>query len=587
MFTCSLQECIWSIVYSNSTVRTIYSATYIIDILNSDDEGTYSLFRTTSTGNDYTTALILINVLSVPPPTTTQTMSPATSETLNESFNPIIIAVPIIIVIIALIIIIVVLVILILFYMKRLKSSSKNEKGSPSKTPLAVNSYTPTPNYVNTGLESSNIINPLYQPVSGLSNTFSNTNIDETHFIPKVHLCVEQSRVQNGNNNELQTVQGGSAPKYETIESTNIAENDMNYMVIDESALVPLEGDEATNLGDGINLGPDYVYSGLNETEYPAETAISPYYTQMQPVINKNQIATTIIPAKEFLKTYANYVKSGLAKESIFHVEFQQLNLECRRMSEISFVEALKPENKIKNTHKDVFPYDESRVVLISPSYDCNYINASWINMHQFIATMNPSKATLRDFLHMIYQTEASMVVMLTTRKEKAQIIGGVSRRVCYWPKNTDEELECENFIYKLTGSTETSAFIKNEILLNNSLENKEHAFSQFISPVWNEDSTLIDFNCVVSLLYRIIKQKQDIPSKPIIIHCEDGVSKTGILITVHNAIDEMNATKSIDIFNNVKNLRRKRMFTVPTLVSTYFFIIIITRILYNSTCSF
>ena len=579
MFTCSLQECIWRIVYSNSTVRTIYSATYIIDILNSDDEGTYSLFRTTLTGNDYTTALILINVLPVPPTTTTQTMSPGTSETLNESFNPIIIVVPIIIVIVALITIIVVLVILVLFYMKRHNSSSKNNTGSPSKTPLAVNSYTSTSNYVNTGLETSNITNPLYQPVSGLSNTFSNTNIDETHFIPEVHLCVEQSRVQNGNNNELQTVQGGSALKYEvlasstyiTTESTDATENDMNYTIIDESALVPLEGDEPTNLGDGINLGLDYVYSGLNEAEYPAETDLSPYYTKMQPVIVKNPIATTIIPAKEFLKTYANYVKSGLAKESIFHKEFQQLNMECKELSEISFVEAIKPGNKTKNTHRNIFPYDENRVILISLSNDCNYINASWINQHQFIATMHPSKATLRDFLHMIYQTEASMVVMLTTRKEKAQIIGGVSHRVCYWPKNTDGKFECENFVCKLANSTETSAFIKNELILHDTLENKGHSFIQCISPIWNEDSTLVDYNYAVSLLNRIIKQKQDISSKPIIIHCENGIAKTGVLMTVHNAIDGMHATKVIDIFSNVRKLRRARMHVVPTLVSMYY----------------
>ena len=580
---------------------------YTIDMLSSDDSGTYSLFRTTQTGNNYTTALILINVLLVPPPIvststiptssvtqisstgsvtpmvpTTQTMSPLSNETLSDSFNPIIVAVPIIIVIVVLVIITIVLLILILILLKRRKRSDHDRNvGSPSKASLTANPD--SLHYLNISLEPTITSEPHYYSIPGSTNTFSNENIVETQFVSKAHNDVGQSEVQTANRNELGTFQEGSAPEYQNLsnstdltEYTNTPKNiqkgiDLNYMTIDESTLVPLEGEEVSNLDNQTKPNPHYVNSNLSELKHSAETEDTSHYTMMHPVTTNKPIPTTIISAKEFSKTYANYVKSGLGKDSIFHNEFQHLDLECREMSEISFVEAKKTENKIKNMHNNIFPYDENRVLLISPSYDCNYINASWINMHQFIATMHPSKATLRDFLHMIYQTEASVVVMLTTRKEKAQIIGGVSHRVCYWPKNTDEEFECENFVCKLANSTETSAFIKNELILHDTLENKGHSFIQCISPIWNEDSTLVDFSSAVNLLSRIIKQKQDMPSKPIIIHCEDGIAKTGVLMTVHNAIDEMHATKVINIFNNVKKLRRTRMHVVPTLVSMYY----------------
>ena len=574
---------------------------YTIGVLSLEDAGNYSLSRTTDTDNTYTTALISMNVLPAPTtiaststtlPTsissassvtpiapTTQTMFPMSNETLSDSFNPIIIAVPIIIVIVVLVIIAIVLLILLLIFLKRRKRSDHDRNvGSPSKASLTMNPD--SLHYLNISLEPTIASEPHYYSIPGSTNTFSNKNIVETQFVSKAHNDVAQSEVHTANRNELGTFQEGSAPEYQNVsnstdltKSTKTPNNiqkgiDLNYMTIDESTLVPLEGEEVPNLGNLKDPGPHYVISNLSELNHLAETEATSHYTMMHPAIANKPIPTTTISAKEFSKTYANYVKSGLGKDSIFHNEFQHLDLECGEMSEIPFVEAKKNENKVKNTHKNIFPYDENRVLLISPNYDCNYINASWINMHQFIATMHPSKATLRDFLHMIYQTEASMVVMLTTRKEKAQIIGGVSHRVCYWPKNTDEEFECENFLCKLTNSTETSAFIKNELILHDTLENKEHSFIQCISPIWNEDSTLVDFSSAVNLLNRIIKQKQDIPSKPIIIHCEDGVSKTGILMTVHNAIDEMNATKVINIFNNVKNLRRKRMHIVPTLVS-------------------
>ena len=86
----------------------------------------------------------------------------------------------------------------------------------------------------------------------------------------------------------------------------------------------------------------------------------------------------------------------------------------------------------------------------------------------------------------MIYQTEASMVIMLTTRKEKAKIIGGVSNSVCYWHKK-DEPIDCEPFVSTLINSTEANAFIKQKISLENTEEGKNHSFAQVISPIWNE----------------------------------------------------------------------------------------------------
>ncbi|KAI6654002.1 RyPTPR4a, partial [Oopsacas minuta] len=170
------------------------------------------------------------------------------------------------------------------------------------------------------------------------------------------------------------------------------------------------------------------------------------------------------------------------------------------------------------------------------------------------------------DFLQMIYQTEASMVIMLTTRKEKAKILSGISNRVCYWPKK-DEPINCEPFVSTLINSIETNAFVKQEICLKNTLARKEHSFTQCISPIWNEDGTVLDSLCVIAILNKIMKQKQDSNNVPIIIHCEDGISKTGIIMTVLNSIRELNIRKSIGIFNAVKNLRRQRMNMVPTLV--------------------
>ena len=349
-------------------------------------------------------------------------------------------------------------------------------------------------------------------------------------------------------------------------EYTELSSNP-DYMTIDETTMIPLDTDmerrEYANLSDEpTSIVPQSKQTIKSQNkEYIPLSDIE--YTPMSAI----RISPEAIPVNEFATKYQMYVDSGIMQGSIFWMEYDILNEECEKNVDPVSKEAMTDKNALKNPIKNILPFDENRVVLHSLHFDCNYINASYINDYQFIASIHPIKETHRDFLQMIYQTEASMVIMLTTRKEKAKMIGGVSNRVCYWPKK-DEPINCEPFVSTLINSTETNAFIKQEISLENTQGGKKHSFTQVISPVWNEDSTITDVSYVVNLLNRIQKQFQDNPSKSIIIHCEDGISKTGIILTAMNCVREMTLKKTINIFNAVKNLRKQRMKMVPTLVS-------------------
>ncbi|KAI6657349.1 RyPTPR4a [Oopsacas minuta] len=338
------------------------------------------------------------------------------------------------------------------------------------------------------------------------------------------------------------------------------------YVITNETSLTTL--DETINPNErGFAYFSNIPHEIVNETEQSGNSEMKNYekYTPMSPIIENKKFTAKFIPMKDFPIKYQQYVESGIGEDSSLSVEFQKLNEESKKTVVLESDNALKEESLQKNPFKNILPFDENRVVLDSPHFDCNYINASYINDYQFIATINPTKETHLDFLQMIYQTEASMVIMLTTREEKAKILSGISNRVCYWPKK-DEPINCEPFVSTLINSTETNAFVKQEISLKNTLVGKEHSFTQCISPIWNEDGTVLEMALADILLIRIMKQKQDSNNVPIIIHCEDGISKTGIIITVLNSIRELNIRKSINIFNAVKNSRRQRMNMVPTL---------------------
>ena len=349
-----------------------------------------------------------------------------------------------------------------------------------------------------------------------------------------------------------------------------------------------------------VYIATNSVYSTIEETYSPTHTTLeksdseyvykSPYedgarqdlvyefadadgcyetYARMVSVDVDDRYIPRVISVENYPMMYRQYVDGGFGDDSALLVEFQKLNEFSRKNIELEIDEAMNPENSLKNPISGIVPFNENRVLLASPytNSNCDYINASWLELNQYIATINPTRNTHQDFLQMIVQTGARMVVMLTTKKERVKIINGVSNRVCYWCKN-DEPTECGNFITTLIHSTETSAFTKQDLSLNITSTGKEHQVTQYISTCWEQDATILDMSSVLSLLQEILEQNQSFNNAPVIIHCQDGISKTGIVITMLRMIHEINMRGSINMFSVVKSLRRQRISMVPSFVS-------------------
>ncbi|KAI6647147.1 Receptor-type tyrosine-protein phosphatase C-like [Oopsacas minuta] len=482
---------------------TIIASTYSISEIPSNFKETFSLVRSTSSGVEYTTVHISIQTL--------------TEAAANSALLPIII-----IVLLSITCIIVATSILVPIFIFLHVKRRRPTKAKVSKRPKPSKSY-----------------------ITGNESNLGYANLSEINPQPKE--CIDLSSVNTN-------------PEYMTVDETSLTTldaptnpNERSYANLSNIQRENIPNQNATKKEKSGYLE---MKEELSYENYPSISSVK-----------EERFIAKFIPITEFPTMYGQYVESGIGNDSLFSVEFEKLNEESKKAVVPESREALKEENFQKNPIKNILPFDENRVVLDSTHFDCNFINASWLESYRFIATINPTKETHLDFLQMIYQTEASMVIMLTTRKEKAKILSGISNRVCYWPKK-DEPINCGPFVSTLINSTEKNAFVKQEICLKNTLAGKEHSFTQCISPIWNEDGTVNDVVCAIALLNRIMKQKQDSNNVPIIIHCEDGISKTGIIMTVLNSIRELNIRKSINIFNVVKNLRKQRMNNVPTLVS-------------------
>ena len=364
-----------------------------------------------------------------------------------------------------------------------------------------------------------------------------------------------------------------SEPSSSSVSYLNLQNNpNQLYMTIDETSMIPVESENDQTQQKYINIQeePAYINTKINSKTAMNPTEYSENNAPMSSPKEETILFSKSIHINEFSATYQQYVASGIEKHSLFFIEFAKLNEESSMNAPLETDEALKAKNKPNKLSKSTNLNFVNNFDSDTPNFEFNYIKASYISENQFIARMHPTKETLPDFLQLIYQCEASLIIMLTTRREKARIISGVSNRVCYWPKK-DEPISCEPYITTLISSAETAAFVKQEISIKNNADGKEHIFTQFISPIWNEDSTVAEMSSAVNLLIRIIKQSQDDPTKTIIIHCQDGISKSGILLSAISSVKELALTKTISIFNTVKDLRESSIEIVPTLVSLLF----------------
>ena len=277
----------------------------------------------------------------------------------------------------------------------------------------------------------------------------------------------------------------------------------------------------------------------------------------------------TGIEAANFTTTYKQYIETDIeGYESILYQQFNELNFQTDKTIELPYDTGSNPKNAKKNPVTTVIPYDDNRVVLLPFSKSENdYINASYMMNLNFIATVHPNANTLSDFLQMVTQSASTLVIMLTTPKEKSEIEGKMSKRLSYWGK-TDDTIQIPPFTVRNTHSEKSTTMIKQRLVIEDTTNGLSHSINQLISPAWNDKGDPTDLGNIIELLQTIITYRQENPHLPIIIHCTDGIGRTGVLLTALKVIEQINNKAPIDIFHAIKSLRSERMNFVPTLVS-------------------
>ncbi|KAK7584005.1 hypothetical protein V9T40_004968 [Parthenolecanium corni] len=224
------------------------------------------------------------------------------------------------------------------------------------------------------------------------------------------------------------------------------------------------------------------------------------------------------------------------------------------------------PENIRKNRYVNALPYDHARVILnaLSNVNGCDYINASTITDHDprnaaYIASQGPMENTVCDFWQMIWEQGCVVIVMLTRLVEN-------DTSMChrYWPL---EGAELYNIyeVYLVSEHIWCDDFLVRSFYLKNLKTTETRTVTQFHFLTWPEGGIpsatkpLLEFRRKVNKSFRG-------RSCPIVVHCSDGVGRTGSYLLLDMVLNRISkGAKEIDIAATLEHIRDQRTGAVCT----------------------
>ncbi|XP_030829593.1 tyrosine-protein phosphatase non-receptor type 23 [Strongylocentrotus purpuratus] len=220
----------------------------------------------------------------------------------------------------------------------------------------------------------------------------------------------------------------------------------------------------------------------------------------------------------------------------------------------------------VKNRHPDIMPYDHNRVCLRGTRDD--YINASFIKdvvptSPCFIATQAPLQPSLNDFWLMVYEQQASIIVMLLSKPATGK---GSTNFVSYWPEDKGAAQKFGDISVSLQSKRTTDYHVERIIHLTHLPTRQMRTITHLQFTAWPEfgvpssPGVLLQFIDEVQS-YHSQQRKTQIP---IVVHCSAGIDRTGVFCLVYTAAREINEGHGIaDIPQVVKKLRLQRRWMI------------------------
>ena len=193
-------------------------------------------------------------------------------------------------------------------------------------------------------------------------------------------------------------------------------------------------------------------------------------------------------------------------------------------------------------------------------------VNASWFDLgcvrNRLLGTQSPQRDTLAAFVQLIWQSRPCQVIMLATQSEYEDIVSCVSHGACYWPEE-GLQMEIEEFTVSCLSCETSGALTTQRLAL--SCQGDTHEFSHLILTDWEESGIPSNYESLATLARQCA---QGDPAGPLVVHCGDCVSKSGMFLVGCGAIWQMRHEGKVDVFSLVKQARYTHRDIIATQVS-------------------
>jgi len=227
---------------------------------------------------------------------------------------------------------------------------------------------------------------------------------------------------------------------------------------------------------------------------------------------------------------------------------------------------AFKVENRKKNRYPDKLPYDHNRVLLnaLVNSDNSDYINASTVTDHDprnpgYIVTQGPLVHTVSDFWQMVWEQGSVVIVMVSSLAENGYQL--VHR---YWPQQGSETYHIYE-VHLVSEHVWCDDYLVRSLYLKNTQTAETRTVTQFHFLAWpdralpHSTKSLLEFRRKVNKSYRG-------RSCPIIVHCSDGVGRSGTYVLLDMVLNRISkGSKEIDIAATLEHIRDQRSGMVQT----------------------
>ncbi|KAJ8040874.1 Receptor-type tyrosine-protein phosphatase delta [Holothuria leucospilota] len=218
------------------------------------------------------------------------------------------------------------------------------------------------------------------------------------------------------------------------------------------------------------------------------------------------------------------------------------------------------PEESEKMRYPDITPVDKKLPFLGSPgkTSSTSFINACLVTSYRmkdaFIATQSPLPNTTEDFWRLVYDWRSPLIIMLNQLDTK-------DKTCCkYWPDSDSSEFGY--MTVKLIDKQTAEYYIHRQFDVKHALSQGTILVHQLQLTFWDTKTLkgIIDFINDVNKL-----QKDFSLAAPTVIHCKNGVGRTGVFLTVASELDRLHTEGNFDIFNTVRRLRGSHPYLVHT----------------------